>query len=87
MGGSTSASGDHALVWKKQTGIVDLNTTGPNDLGIVLMEAHAINRKGEILAMGRSAEAADMKGHYCAPSPPLTFLLTPPMCHKAYGLL
>jgi probable HAF family extracellular repeat protein len=78
VGGSTSASGDHAFVWKKQTGIVDLNTTGPSDLGIVLMEAHAINRKGEILAMGKMdhGETAP-EDHPCAPAPPLSFLLTP----------
>ena len=59
VGGSSSASGDRAFVWKKQTGIVDLNNAGSSALGIVLMEAHAINRKGEILAMGELDARSD----------------------------
>jgi len=78
VGGSTSASGDHAFVWKRQTGIVDLNNTGTSDLGMVLMEAHAINSKGEILAMGQMdhGETAP-EDHPCAPAPPSSFLLRP----------
>lgn len=79
VGASTSASGDdHAFVWKRQTGIVDLNNTRTSDLGMVLMEAHAINRRGEILAMGNMAHGT-MASHskICAPAPPSSFLLTP----------
>ena len=46
--------------------------------GIVLLEAHAINRKGEILAMGMGKmDHGGMADHICAPAPPLSFLLTP----------
>jgi len=79
VGSSTSASGDHAFVWKKRTGIVDLNDTGlTGTLGIVLVEAHAINRKGEILAMGNMVHGTmAFQNKVCAPAPPLSFLLTP----------
>ena len=78
VGSSTSASGDHAFLWKKQTGIVDLNDTASAALGIVLIEAHAINRKGQILAMGKMAHGTmAAEDQVCAPAPPLSFLLTP----------
>ena len=84
VGSSTSSSGDHAFVWTRQTGIVDLNGADALNLGMVFIEAHAINSKGEILVMGRSAEEGDMNsatastaGQHCAPAPPSTFLLTP----------
>ena len=83
VGSSDSASGGHAFVWEKQTGIVDLNEAGSGALGIVLVEAHAINRKGEILAMGQLDHGGMDHGgmapedHICAPAPPLSFLLTP----------
>jgi len=78
VGISTTASGDHAFVWKKRTGIVDLNNTRSTNLGIVLVEAHAINRKGEILAMGNMVHGTmASQNKVCAPAPPLSFLLTP----------
>jgi probable HAF family extracellular repeat protein len=78
VGSSTTASEDHAFVWKKRTGIVDLNNTRSTALGIVLVEAHAINRKGEILAMGKMDHGGTApEDHICAPAPPLSFLLTP----------
>ncbi len=78
VGSSDSASGGHAFVWEKQTGIVDLNEAGSGALGIVLVEAHAINRKGEILAMGQMDHGGMApEDHLCAPAPPLSFLLTP----------
>jgi probable HAF family extracellular repeat protein len=83
VGSSDSSSGDHAFVWKKETGIVDLNDAGLDALGIVLVDAHAINRKGEILAMGEMDHGEMDHGgmapedHPCAPAPPLSFLLTP----------
>jgi len=81
VGSSDSASGGHAFVWEKQTGMVDLNGAGTDALGIVLLEAHAINRKGEVLAMGMGKmDHGGMTGeedHICAPAPPLSFLLTP----------
>ena len=86
VGSSDSASGGHAFVWQKQTGMVDLNGPGTDALGIVLVEAHAINRKGEILAMGQTdhtgmAGMALEEDHLCAPAPPLSFLLTPTSTH------
>jgi probable HAF family extracellular repeat protein len=77
VGSSTSASGDHAFVWKKQTGILDLNDTASAGLGIVLIEAQAINRKGQILAMGMAHGMMGPEDQICAPAPPLSFLLTP----------
>ena len=78
VGNSTSSSGDHAFVWQKQTGMLDLNETGSAALGILLVEAHAINGQGEILAMGRMTHGAmESQGQLCAPAPPLSFLLTP----------
>ena len=77
VGSSDSASGGHAFVWERQTGIVDLNKAGSAALGIVLVEAHAINRKGEILAMGQMDHGGMAPDHLCAPAPPLSFLLTP----------
>ena len=84
VGSSTSASGDHAFVWTRQTGIIDLNGADSINLGVVLIEAHAINGKGEILAMGRVMHAAGVGGdgvspddQQCTPAPPSTFLLIP----------
>jgi len=84
VGSSTSASGDHAFVWTRQTGIIDLNGADSINLGVVLIEAHAINDKGEILAMGRVMPAAGVGGacvspddQQCTPAPPSIFLLIP----------
>ena len=84
VGSSTSASGDHAFVWTRQTGITDLNGTDSMNLGVVFVEAHAINYKGEILVMGRVMHEAGVSGQgvssddqQCSPAPPSTFLLIP----------
>jgi probable HAF family extracellular repeat protein len=78
VGTSTTGLEDHAFVWQKQTSIVDLNDEGSAALGIMLVEAHAINRKGEILAMGKMDHGDMAPAHQpCAPAPPLSFLLTP----------
>jgi probable HAF family extracellular repeat protein len=78
VGSSTTSSGEHAFVWQKQTGIADLNDAGSTVLGIVLVEAHAINGKGQILAMGKMDHGGTaLENHPCAPAPPLSFLLTP----------
>jgi len=78
VGAAATPSGDHAFVWKRQTGMLDLNDAASLDSGTVLVEAHAINRKGEILAMG-GMDPAGMApdDHRCAPAPPMSFLLTP----------
>jgi hypothetical protein len=49
---------------------------------MVLVEAHAINRKGVILAMGEAAHQMHMgsdpsEDSPCSPAPPSAFLLTP----------
>jgi probable HAF family extracellular repeat protein len=79
VGSSARSSEDHAFVWKKQTGIIDLNDAGSAAaLGVVLVEAHAINGKDEILAMGKMAhETMTTHSNICAPAPPSSFLLTP----------
>ena len=84
VGSSGSASGEHAFVWTRQTGMVDLNGADALNFGVVFIEAHAVNSKGEILVAGRNAEEADVNsatasgaGQYCAPAPPSSFLLTP----------
>src|SRR5438046_2984384 len=78
VGASATRSGDHAFVWKRQTGMLDLNDAASLAPGTVLVDAHAINRKGEILAMGGMDDGGMAPdNHRCAPAPPLSFLLTP----------
>jgi probable HAF family extracellular repeat protein len=84
VGNSTSSSGDRAFIWTKETGMMDLNNTSSADLDIVLFEAHAINDKGQIIAMGRNSSEGGMgdivassQHEDCAPAPPASFLLTP----------
>jgi len=79
IGSATSSSGDHAFVWRKQTGMTDLNdASSAAAFGVVLVEAHAINRKGSILAMGQMHHTGKgPEDQLCAPAPPLSFLLTP----------
>jgi probable HAF family extracellular repeat protein len=84
VGSSTSSSGDRAFVWTSQGGIVDLNSASSADLGVVFIEAHAINAKGEILVMGKITHEPGMSGKtgsgdakYCATGAPSSFLLVP----------
>jgi probable HAF family extracellular repeat protein len=84
VGTSTSSAGDRAFIWTKQAGMRDLNNVVSVSLGAVLVEAHAINARGQILVMGRSASGATMDdamssehNEVCAPAPALSFLLTP----------
>src|SRR5205814_7000860 len=88
VGSSTSSSGDRAFIWTRQAGIVDLNSASSADLGVVFIEAHAINSRGEILVMGRTTHEPGMSGEtasgdaqYCAPAPPSSFVLTPAAAH------
>jgi probable HAF family extracellular repeat protein len=83
VGSSATPSGDRAFIWTNQEGMRDLNSAGSAALGVVFIEAHAINNLGQILVMGKAAEP-DSSGvtvlseHVdCAPAPPSTFLLTP----------
>src|SRR5438874_565543 len=69
-GVAASPAGDRAVLWT--------NSGDARDLGVVLVGAQAINRKGEILAMGQMDHGGMApEGHICAPAPPLSFLLTP----------
>ena len=82
VGSFTSASGDHAFRWNKASGIADLNTAKSLEMGILFIEAHAINSAGQILVLGETAHqmrsGANPSEHdRCAPAPPSNFLLTP----------
>jgi probable HAF family extracellular repeat protein len=84
VGTSTSSAGDRAFIWTKQAGMTDLNSAVPVSLGAVFVEAHAINVRGQILAMGRRVSGSTMNDtmssehkEVCAPAPPSSFLLTP----------
>jgi probable HAF family extracellular repeat protein len=79
VGSSTSSSGDRAFIWTKQEGMTDLNSAASADLGVVFVEAHAINSTGEILVMGKNASGGSALPEHqdCAPAPPSTFLLIP----------
>ena len=78
VGSSTSSAGNRAFVWTRQTGIVDLNHASSMTLGIAFVEAHSINSKGEILAMGKVSDAMGSLDHQlCAPTLPSSFVLTP----------
>jgi probable HAF family extracellular repeat protein len=75
VGSSTSSLGDRAFIWTEETGMTDLNNASSVDLDLVLFEAHAINNKGQIIAMG--GPVASVGHEECAPAPPASFLLTP----------
>ena len=84
VGSSTSAMGEKAFIWTKQTGIVDLNNPASVFHGFILIEAQAINSRGQIIVAGRSAHdfamsntTASGDNQICAPAPPSSFLLTP----------
>ena len=78
VGSSTSSSGDSAFIWTKQIGLVDLNSASSAHFGIVFIEAHSINSKGEILVLGKVIhEMASPDDQQCAPAPPSSFVLTP----------
>jgi probable HAF family extracellular repeat protein len=83
VGSSSSSSGDHAFIWTKQDGMTDLNSAASAALGVVFVEAHAINNAGQILILGKampdgdSSRATVHSEHDCAVSPATAFLLTP----------
>jgi probable HAF family extracellular repeat protein len=83
VGSSTSSSGDRAFIWTKQAGMRDLSSAASVTFGVVFIEAHGINNKGDILVMGRTTHGPGMSGEtasgedqHCAPAPPSSFLLT-----------
>jgi len=82
VGSSTSSSGDRAFIWTKQAGMRDLNSAASVTLGVMFVEAHAVNYTGEILVMGMAMPESNGSGSggtamRCAPVPPSSFLLTP----------
>ena len=82
VGTSTSSSGDRAFVWTQQAGMRDLNSAAASvTLGVVFVEAQAINYTGQILVMGewyaRVTTGVAKLPPQCAPAPPSSFLLTP----------
>src|SRR6266480_5644915 len=80
VGSSTSSSGDRAFRWTNQAGMRDLNSAASITPGVMFVEAHAINNRGEILVMGGAAHESNGSGaaaSVCAPAPPSSFLLTP----------
>jgi probable HAF family extracellular repeat protein len=84
VGSSSISSSDHAFIWTKQTGMTDLNSAASAGLGLVFVEARAINKAGKILVMGNNTHLLNADGDMalpehdnCAPAPPITFLLTP----------
>ena len=70
------SSGERAFVWQKELGMLDLNGASSTALGILLVQANAINNKGEILAEGNMMHGTTQH-QICSPAPPLSFLLTP----------
>ena len=80
VGSSTSSSGDRAFIWTREAGMRDLNSAASMTLGVMFVEAHAINNTGQILVMGSAMHEAHGGGDaasQCAPAPPSSFLLTP----------
>jgi probable HAF family extracellular repeat protein len=80
VGSSTGAWGDRAFIWTKQAGMRDLNSAASVTRGVVFVQAHGINNRGQILVMGGAAHESSGDGHAtlgCAPAPPSSFLLTP----------
>ena len=60
--------------------MVDLNSAASANLGVLFIEAHAINSTGEILVMGKAAPSGEMgvpEDHDCAAAPRASFLLIP----------
>jgi probable HAF family extracellular repeat protein len=84
VGSSASSSGDHAFIWTKQTGMTDLNSAASAGLGVLFVEAHAVNSTGAILVMGKAKPSGGTgvpENDHCAPAPPSTFLLIPTTAH------
>jgi probable HAF family extracellular repeat protein len=80
VGGSTSSSGLRAFIWTRQGGMRDLTSAASVSLGVMFVQAHAINNRGQILVMGGATQESSGSGHAafgCAPAPPSSFLLTP----------
>jgi probable HAF family extracellular repeat protein len=83
VGTCSGSSGEHAFIWTRDGGMKDLNDLVSTSLGVVLLEAHAINNNGQILVMGmdqhHSTAGVVVNGEEhsdCAAAPQAAFLLT-----------
>jgi probable HAF family extracellular repeat protein len=72
VGTSTSSLGERAFVWTRKDGMRDLNNIIPQNSGIHLAEAHAINSKGQVVAFG-----IDRLDDHTDEGPGRLYLLTP----------
>jgi len=63
-------SRDHAFIWTSKTGMRDLNELVPSGSGFVLVQAIAINSKGNISAVGYD-ESVNPDGHLHSEQIPL----------------
>ena len=84
VGICSGSSGERAFVWTRDGGMKDLNDLISTTSGVLLLEAHAVNSKGQILVMGmgqhHSTTGVVVNGEEhsdCAPAPQAAFLLTP----------
>jgi len=55
VGTSSSPFGDRAFLWTEKDGIKDLNLLIPSTVGLRLVEAEAINARGQIVVIGTNA--------------------------------
>jgi probable HAF family extracellular repeat protein len=83
VGTCGGSSGERAFIWTRQAGMKDLNDAISTSLGVLLLEAHAINNKGQILVLGMdhhnsvvSGELGSDEPRDCAAAPQAAFLLT-----------
>jgi len=81
VGSSNGPEGSRAFVWTPKGGMRDLNNYISPDVGVVLLRAYAINRKGQIIAWAVDRCPGDETGacqvSECPPAPKYSFLLTP----------
>lgn len=83
--GTSSAAGEsRAFVWTAEKGMQDLNDRISPELTVVLVAAHAINNKGQIIATAVDKRPCDDGSgacpmNECAPAPKYFFVLTPPV--------
>jgi len=83
VGTCSGSSGERAFIWTRDGGMKDLNDLISTTLGVLLLEAHSINNKGQILVMGvdqnhstMSVEVGGNEHSACAATPQAAFLLT-----------
>jgi probable HAF family extracellular repeat protein len=72
IGTSTGPTGARAFIWTSKEGMKDLNLLIPVNLSLVLLEAHAVNERGQIIVLGTNA-----RGGHDHEGANRLFLLTP----------